>query len=207
MYSKTADPSSRPCRPGTGGGRVPSSASRRSSRQRRCRRRHRGLQSTPSPASRAQAPKPSQTSWVPGSEWWISPAWGRRRCSAISSASTTRSAHVVGHRPAHDPPAIGVLDGNEVQPTLPAAQIGDVREPQHVGPAGSELALDEVIGDPDARDANRGWPRFFATSPEIRALASAAPRALARPGSRARAEARRGSGAPHRHFGWTGGSP
>lgn len=34
-------------------------------------------------------------------------------------------AHVVGHR--------GVLDGRQLEPTLPAAQVGDVGHPQHIG--------------------------------------------------------------------------
>lgn len=34
--------------------------------------------------------------------------------------------HVVGHRPADDPAALGVLDRRQVQPALPGPEIGDV---------------------------------------------------------------------------------
>jgi len=64
-------------------------------------------------------------------------------------------AHVVGHAPPDDPPRVGVLDGGEVDPALPGPQVGDVRDPQDVGPVGPKASLDEVVGDADARDADR----------------------------------------------------
>ena len=64
-------------------------------------------------------------------------------------------AHVIGHRPADDPARVGVLDGGEVDPALPGAQVGDVGHPQHVGLGRAEVALDEVVGDADAADADR----------------------------------------------------
>jgi len=67
-------------------------------------------------------------------------------------------AHVIGHRPADDPSAIGVLDGREIQPALPRAQIGDVGDPEHVRACRAEVALDEVIGDTDSGDADRRAP-------------------------------------------------
>jgi hypothetical protein len=42
-------------------------------------------------------------------------------------------AEVVGHRPADDPAAVEVLDGDEVEPSLPGAQVGDVGDPAAVG--------------------------------------------------------------------------
>jgi hypothetical protein len=48
-----------------------------------------------------------------------------------------------------DPTRVGVLDGGEVQPAFPRAQVGHVGEPQHVGSGGAKLPFDEVIGDPD----------------------------------------------------------
>src|SRR5437879_6366307 len=59
-----------------------------------------------------------------------------------------------GFSPADDRARVGVLHGGQVQPALPAAQIGDVGEPQHVRRRGSELSLDEVIGDSDAGHAD-----------------------------------------------------
>jgi hypothetical protein len=37
---------------------------------------------------------------------------------------------VIGHLPADDPTAVGVLDGGEVEPPLPCPEVGDVGEPQ-----------------------------------------------------------------------------
>jgi hypothetical protein len=65
------------------------------------------------------------------------------------------TAHMIGHRPADDPAAVGVLDGGEVDPALPGAQIGDVGHPQQVRPVGAKAALDEVVGDADPGDADR----------------------------------------------------
>jgi hypothetical protein len=63
---------------------------------------------------------------------------------------------VVGHRPADNPAAVGVLDGGEVDPSLPGPEVGDVGHPEDVGHLGPEVTLDEVISDADARDADRG---------------------------------------------------
>src|SRR3954453_11874300 len=57
--------------------------------------------------------------------------------------------HVVGHAPADDAAAVGVLDGSQVDPALPGPEVGDVSPPQHVRAGRPELALDEVVGDPD----------------------------------------------------------
>jgi hypothetical protein len=60
-------------------------------------------------------------------------------------------AHVLGHAPADDRAAVGVLDGREIQPALPGPEVGDVRDPEDVGASRAKLALDEILGDPDAR--------------------------------------------------------
>jgi len=65
-------------------------------------------------------------------------------------------AHVVGHRPTHDPAAVGVLDGGQVDPALPGPQVGDVGHPEHVRGCRAKASLDEVIGDADAGHADRG---------------------------------------------------
>jgi hypothetical protein len=75
-------------------------------------------------------------------------------------------AHVVGHAPADDPTAVGVLHGRQLQPALPGAQVGDVGQPQDVRRVAPEPALDEIVGDPDAGRAQRGRPRLRCTSPD-----------------------------------------
>ena len=64
-------------------------------------------------------------------------------------------AHVICHAPAHDPAAVEVLDGDEVQPALPRAQIGDVGDPAAVRRAGREVAVKQVVGDADAGHTGR----------------------------------------------------
>src|SRR6266545_3255548 len=70
-------------------------------------------------------------------------------------------AQVVGHRPADDPAAVEVLDGDEVEPALPGAQVGDVGDPAAVRSAGGEVALEEIVGDPDAGHPDRRRPPFL----------------------------------------------
>jgi hypothetical protein len=65
-------------------------------------------------------------------------------------------AHVLGHGPPNNPARIGVLDGGEIEPPLPGPEIGDVSDPQDVRGVRLEASFDEVIGDPDARHADRG---------------------------------------------------
>jgi hypothetical protein len=66
------------------------------------------------------------------------------------------SAHVAIHRPAHDPPRVDVLDGDEVEPALPGPEVGDVGDPESVRAVGSERPVDEVLTRPDAWHPNRG---------------------------------------------------
>jgi hypothetical protein len=49
-------------------------------------------------------------------------------------------ADVIGHRPADDAAAIAVVHGGEIDPALPAAQIGDFGEPEHVRAGRAEPA-------------------------------------------------------------------
>ena len=61
------------------------------------------------------------------------PGAGRRRASAIcEGVDDELGAHVIGHRPADDPAGEDVLDGGEVEPALPGAQVGDVGDPEPV---------------------------------------------------------------------------
>jgi hypothetical protein len=80
-------------------------------------------------------------------------------------------AHVMVHRPAHDPAAVDVLDGDEVQPPLPGPEVGDVGNPEHVRRLGPELPRDEVIRDPDAGNPDRRLALPAADQPRQAGLA------------------------------------
>jgi hypothetical protein len=53
-------------------------------------------------------------------------------------------AQVVSHRPAHDPPRERVEDHREIQPPFAGALLGDVSDPEPVGPGRGEVPLDQV---------------------------------------------------------------
>jgi len=55
-----------------------------------------------------------------------------------------RRSHAIGHAPADDPAQVDVLDGDQVQPTLPGARIRDIGDPQPVGRRREKAAIDEV---------------------------------------------------------------
>jgi hypothetical protein len=74
-------------------------------------------------------------------------------------------AHVVGHLPANDPAAVGVLNGRQVQPPFPGSQVGDVGKPQHVRLDGFEPPLHEVISDANAGHPDRCAPAFLGDKP------------------------------------------
>jgi hypothetical protein len=48
-------------------------------------------------------------------------------------------AHVVGHRPADDAAAVEVLPGDQVEPALPGAQVGDVGTQTRFGASAANL--------------------------------------------------------------------
>jgi hypothetical protein len=116
------------------------------------------------PACRAARPNARLTYWLPWSEWWISPGPGTPAAERhLERVDDQGGAHVGGHRPADDRPRVGVLHRGEVQPPLPAPQVGDVRDPQHVRSGGPKVALDKVRGGLDAGHADRrppplAWP-------------------------------------------------
>jgi hypothetical protein len=60
------------------------------------------------------------------------------------SVEDERGAHVARELPADDLAAVGVDDEAEEHEPLPAAQVGEVREPELVRPGGLELALHEI---------------------------------------------------------------
>ena len=53
-------------------------------------------------------------------------------------------AHVTGQLPADDAAAVGVQDEGEEHQTLPAAQVGQVGDPQAIGRLDGEMALHAV---------------------------------------------------------------
>jgi len=104
------------------------------------------------------------------------PALGERHLQRIGHQL---AAHVIAHRPADDPAAEDVLDGNQVQPALPRAQIGDVGDPQPVRRRRQERPIDEVLAHADARNADRGLAALSRDDPGDAGLAHEALDALA----------------------------
>src|SRR5439155_25998731 len=58
-------------------------------------------------------------------------------------------------RPADDSAAEAIEHDREVEPALPAAQVGDVGQPERVGLRRGEVAPDQIVGDAHTRDADR----------------------------------------------------
>jgi len=82
---------------------------------------------------------------------------------------------VGGELPADDPAAERVEDEGEEDDALPAAQVGQVGDPQLVGPLGGEVALDEV-GPPSGLGIGpRRPPRLAASLRPLDALAAHQP--------------------------------
>ena len=61
-----------------------------------------------------------------------------------SASSTRRGAHVGGKLPAHDAPAPDVDHEAQEDEALPAAQVGEIRDPELVRPGCLEAPLDEI---------------------------------------------------------------
>ena len=89
-------------------------------------------------------------------------------------------AHVFGHAPADDATRVGVLDGGEIEPALPGPQVGDVGDPEDAGGLGAKAALDEIVGDANAGDADRRAPTLLGDQPGDPGLAHETLDALAR---------------------------
>jgi hypothetical protein len=61
---------------------------------------------------------------------------------------------VTGQLPAHDPAAEGVDHEREEHQPLPAAQVGQVGDPEPIRPGGAEVAIDQIR----ATVGQRVWP-------------------------------------------------
>jgi hypothetical protein len=74
------------------------------------------------------------------------PDQSRRRAAVreryLERVDDQLGAHVVGHRPAGDPPRVEVLDGGQVQPALPGPEVGDVGDPDAIRAVGGEGAIE-----------------------------------------------------------------
>src|SRR3954470_23209804 len=81
-------------------------------------------------------------------------------------------AHVAGELPADDPAREDVDDEAEVDHPLPAADIGEVRDPQPVGSVGAEVAVDAVRRPVVSRVRARRAPRLAAPLGALDALAA-----------------------------------
>jgi len=80
-------------------------------------------------------------------------------------------AHVIGHRPANDPPRVKILDGDEVEPAFPGSEVGDVGDPAAVRGAGGEIAIEQILSDADAGHTDRRRPVLLGLQPRQAGLA------------------------------------
>jgi hypothetical protein len=71
-------------------------------------------------------------------------------------------AHVAGELPADDAPGEDIDDEAEEHHALPAAQVGEVRDPQPIGPLGAEVALHEIGRTVGSGIGRGGAPRLAA---------------------------------------------
>ena len=99
-----------------------------------------------------------------------------------------RRGRVVADRPADDAAAERVEHDRAVDLALAGRVLGDVGQPQLVGPVAAELAVDEILGGRRARRLATSGRRCGRRS---RPAASASRPRCARPRSRGRASARR----------------
>ena len=72
---------------------------------------------------------------------------------------------MVGHRPANDQPREQVLDVREVQKPLPRRDVGDIGRPGLIGAVRAKVALEEIGGDPHARQPDGGAPALARHNP------------------------------------------
>jgi len=104
-------------------------------------------------------------------------------------------AHAGGELPADDHSAVGVEHEGEEDDAFPAAQVGDVGDPQLVRAAGAEVALDEIGPRLRLRVGFGGRPRlprrFAPTTPWARISRCTRPRPACSPARRSASHIRR----------------
>ena len=93
--------------------------------------------------------------------------------------------HVAGDAPAHDPARPGVGDRGEVAGPGSGGQLGDVGDPEPVGPRGREVPADEVgcrdgsgVGDRRGHEAPAPEPREALLAHQPRDPLAARPMAI-----------------------------
>jgi hypothetical protein len=84
-------------------------------------------------------------------------------------------AHVRCELPADDLAAVGVDDEREEDEAFPAAQIGEVRDPQLVAAGGAEVTLDQVGPPPRLEVGDRRPPRLPASFRTLDSVAAHQP--------------------------------
>ena len=90
--------------------------------------------------------KPQEVNWLPWSEWMIEPVPIGRDSLAMTTASLTRA---VSQRRSMAQPTTRRLKASRttaaVDLALARRVLGDVGQPEHVGPVHGEVALDQVL--------------------------------------------------------------
>jgi hypothetical protein len=86
-----------------------------------------------------------------------------------------RGVHVPGQLPAHHAPRVGVDDEAQEHQALPAAQVGQVGDPQLIGPRRGEVALYQIRTPARRRVRPSGAPRLAAALGALDALGAHQP--------------------------------
>ena len=82
-----------------------------------------------------------------------------RRDGHLQCGQRQVGAQVIVHRPAHDPAAVKIHDGGQVEPPFPGVDVGDVAAPAGVDPGGvgGEVAADQVRAGRGGRVGDGGF--------------------------------------------------
>ena len=72
------------------------------------------------------------------------PAPGRRRWIAMVSAASELGAHMVAHCPADHLAGQQIEDHGQVEPALASCDVGNVGQPDLIGPVGDKVLIQQV---------------------------------------------------------------
>jgi hypothetical protein len=67
-----------------------------------------------------------------------------RRDGHLQCCQRQAGAQMIGHRPTHDPAAVEVHDGGQIEPSLIGLDVGDIGEPDAVRRGRCEVPLKQV---------------------------------------------------------------